>query len=212
MKIYKVLAAVFAVLALAAAVAGVTVSLRHIQSEPVLVEAPEEARQRAVALMDAVCAGDYEQIQLQLYGQPELGLDREPADAVGKLFWQALMESRSYTVVRDCYATDDGIAIDVVLVSLDMDSVTGNLQSRARSLMELRVKQAEDTTEIYREGGEYREDFVMAVLEDAAREALQEDAEVTQWELTLRFVYSGDRWWIRPDGELLAAISGDTIK
>ncbi len=212
MKIYKVLAAVFAVLALAAAVAGVTISLRHIQSEPVLVEAPEEARQRAVALMDAVCAGDYELIQLQLYGQPELGLDREPADAVGKLFWQALMESRSYTVVRDCYATDDGIAIDVVLVSLDMDSVTGNLQSRARSLMELRVKQAEDTTEIYREGGEYREDFVMAVLEDAAREALQEDAEVTQWELTLRFVYSGDRWWVRPDGELLAAISGGTIK
>lgn len=212
MKIYKILAAVFAVLALAAAAAGVTISLRHIQAEPVLVETPEEARQRAVALMDAVCTGDYEGIRLQLYGQPELGLDREPTDAVGKLFWQALMESRSYTIVRDCYATDDGIVMDVVLVSLDMDSITGNLRSRAQSLLEQRVKQAEDTTEIYREGGEYREDFVMAVLEDAAREALQEDAATTQWELTLQFVYDQGRWWIRPDGELLAAISGGTVK
>lgn len=212
MKIYKVLAVFFAVLALVAAAAGVTVSLRNIHAEPVLVEAPGEARQRAVALMDAVCAGDYDGIRVQLYGQPELGLDREPADAVGKLFWQALMESRSYTITRDCYATDDGIAMDVTLVSLDMDSVTGNLRDRAQSLLEQRVKQAEDTTEIYLEGGEYREDFVMAVLEDAAREALQEDAATTQWELTLRFVYDEGRWWIRPDGDVLDAISGDTIK
>ena len=212
MKIYKVLAVAFAVLALAAAAAGVTFSLRNINTEPILAETPEEARQRAVALMDAVCAGDYEGIRVQLYGQPELGLDREPADAVGKLFWQALMESRSYTIVRDCYATDNGIAMDVILESLDMDSITGNLRNRAQNLLQQRVNQAEDTSEIYREGGEYREEFVMAVLEDAAREALREDASNTRWELTLRFVYDEGRWWIRPDGEVLAAISGDTIK
>lgn len=212
MKTYKVLAALFAVLALIAAAAGVIISLGNINTEPVLAETPEEARQRAVALMDAVCAGDYEGIRAQLYGQPELGLDREPEDTVGKLFWQALMESRSYTIVRDCYATDDGIAMDVILESLDMDSVTGNLRNRAQSLLEQRVAQAEDSTEIYREGGEYREEFVMAVLEDAAQEALQEDAANTQWHLTLRFVYDEGRWWIRPDEEVLAAISGDTIK
>lgn len=212
MKIYKVLAAVFAVLALAAAAAGVILSLGNIDTEPVLAETPDELRQRAVALMDAVCAGDCEGIRAQFYGQPELGLDREPEDPVGKLFWQALMESRSYTILRDCYATDDGIAMDVVLVSLDMDSVTGNLRSRAQRLLEQRVQQATDTTEIYREGGEYREEFVMGVLEDAAREALEEDAANTQWYLTLRFVYDEGRWWIRPDGEVLAAISGGTVK
>lgn len=212
MKIYKILAAFFALLALAGAAAGVAISLKYRNAEPVLAEAPEEARSRAVALMDAVCAGDYEQISAQLYGQPELGLDREAADQVGKLFWQALMESRSYTIVRECYATDDGIAMDVVLVGLDMDSVTGNLRSRAQVLLEQRVSQAADTSEIYVDGGEYREDFVMAVLEDAARDALREDAAMTQWELTLRFVYDEGRWWIRPDGEVLDAISGDTIK
>ena len=35
---------------------------------------------------------------------------------------------------------------------------------------------------------------------------------MTQWELTLRFVYDEGRWWVRPDGDVLDAISGDTIK
>lgn len=212
MKIYKVLALVFAVLALCAAAAGVYLSLRYMNAEPVLVQAPEEARQRAVALMDAVCAGDYDNVSIQLYGQPELGLDREPGDTVGKLFWDALEDSRSYSVVRDCYATGDGIAMDVVLESMDMDSVTKNLRQRAQTLLEQRVAQAEDTSEIYAEGGEYREDFVMEVLEDAAREALEEDAVSIRWELTLYFIYDEGRWWIRPDGALLTAISGGTNK
>lgn len=212
MKICKVLALVFAVLALVTAAAGVFLSLRNMNAGPVLVQAPEEVRERAVALMDAVCIGDHEGVRAQLYGQPELGLDREPTDAVGRLFWQALMESRSYTVVRDLYVTNDGIAMDVVLVGLDMDSVTGNLRDRSQRLLELRVSQAKDAAEVYMDNGEYREGFVMAVLEEAAREALREDAAMTQWELTLRFVYDEGRWWIRPDGDVLDAISGDTIK
>lgn len=212
MKLCKVLALLFAVLALLSAAAGVFLSLRNMNAEPVLVQAPEEVRDRAVALMDAVCAGDYEGVRAQLYGQPELGLDRGPADAVGELFWQALTESRSYTVVRDIYVTHNGIAMDVVLEGLDMTSVTANLRERSQTLLESRVSQAKDAAEVYLDNGEYREEFVMAVLEEAARQALQEDAAMTRWELTLRFVYDEGRWWIRPDGDVLDAIAGDTIK
>lgn len=212
MKIYKILALIFAVLALCAAGTGVYLAMENIGAEPVLVHAPEEAKQRVVEMLDAFCRGDYDGVSVQLYGQPELGLDREPADAVGQLFWEALEDSRSYTVLRDCYATDDGIAMDVALESLDMSSVTGNLRSRAQVLLEQRVAQAEDISEIYQEGGEYREDFVMGVLEDAAAEALEQDAAAARWELTLHFIYDEGRWWIRPDEALLTAISGGTTK
>lgn len=213
MKIfYRVLALMFAVLALGAAACGVYLTLDNIGAEPVLVQAPEEARQRALALMDALCEGDYDSISDQLYGRPDLGLNRDPADAVGVLLWDALAESRTYSVLRDCYATDNGIAMDVVVEGLDLDSVLGGLRQRAQALLEQRVAQAENTDEIYAEGGEYREEFVMDVLKDATAEALEQEGKQVRWELTLRFVYDEGRWWIRPDEALLTAISGGTNK
>ena len=212
MKIYKILALVFALLALCAAGAGVYLALENIGAAPVLVRVPEAAARQALEMLDALCQGDYAGVSARLYGQPELGLDREPGDAVGKLFWDALESSRGYTVLRDCYATDDGIAMDVALESLDLNSITGSLRGRAQALLEQRVAQAEDTSEIYQEGGEYREDFVMGVLEDAARETLEQDGTAARWELTLHFIYEDGHWWIRPDEALLTAMSGGTTK
>ena len=212
MKIYRILALIFALLALCAAGGGVYLALENMDAAPVLVRAPEEAGQQATGMLDALCRGDYDGVSARLYGQPELGLDRDAGDAVGQLFWHALEDSRSYSVIRDCYATGDGIAMDVVLECLDLGSVTGNLRNRAQTLLEQRVAQAADTSEIYREGGEYREDFVMGVLEDAAREALEQDAATARWELTLYFIYEEGQWWIRPDEALLTAMSGGTTK
>lgn len=209
---YRVLALVFAVLALCAAGAGVYLTLNNIGSKPQLVQTPQEAQQRALTLLDALCEGDYAQVSSQLYGQPELGLDRDPADAVGVLLWEALTESRSYEILRDCYATDSGIAMDVAVEGLDLDRILNDLRQQAQTLLEQRVSQAEDTSEIYDEHGEYREDFVMEVLADAVAKVMAQDAENARWELTLRFVYDEGRWWIRPDEMLLAAISGGTNK
>lgn len=212
MKIYQILALIFAVLALSAAGAGVYLALENMDAGPVLVQAPQEASHQASDMLEALCNGDYDGVSARLYGQPELGLDREPEDTVGKMFWEALENSRSYTVLRDCYATDDGIAMDVALECLDMDSLTGTLRSRAQVLLEQRVAQAEDTSEIYQDGGDYREDFVMAVLEDAAREALEQDATTARWELTLYFIYKEGHWWIQPDEALLTALAGGATK
>lgn len=212
MKIYKILAAFFALLALGSAGAGVYLALENISAGPVLVQTPEEAGQQAEQMLEALCRGDYEGVSTRLYGQPKLGLDREPGDAVGKLFWEILEKSRSYTVLRDCYATDEGLAMDVVLESLDMDGITEDLRSRAQELLEQRVAQAEDADQIYREGGEYREDFVMDILNDAAQDVLGQNLATARWELTLQFIYEQGQWWVRPDDALLTAISSGTAK
>lgn len=212
MKISKIISAVFAGLAVCAAAAGIFLSLRYTNAEPVLVEEPAAARERVVALMDAVCAGDYSTAGSLLYGQPDLGMDREAGDTVGVLFWNALEESRSYTVTRECYATDTGLALDVELRSLDLGSVTKNLRSRSQALLERRVAAAEDTSEVYVDGGDYREDFVLAVLQDAAAEALAEDSRMVDYPLTLHLVYDDGQWWIQPDAALMNAISGGFLK
>jgi hypothetical protein len=103
------------------------------------------------------------------------------------------------------------VALNAGISALDLDSVTANLRDRARSSMEERIAQAEDTDDIYDENNEYREEFVMAALYDAAREALEQDARQITWELTLNLVYENGQWWIMPDQALLRAISGGIL-
>ncbi|MBP3305760.1 MAG: hypothetical protein J6L24_07310 [Oscillospiraceae bacterium] len=209
--IHRTLSYLFAILAALAAAAGIYFSISRIDAEPVLVKQPSSAQERVVTLMDAVCASDYKTVSAQLCGQPDLGLDREAADAVGVLLWDALEDSRSYTIVSDCYATNTGVAWDIQLTCLDLSSVTANLREHSQALLAQRVEEAEDISEIYDENNEYREEFVMDVLYDAAVEALAEDAEQTTYSFTLNLICANGVWWVMPDAPLLQAISGGIL-
>lgn len=186
-------------------------ALMNMNASPVLLKQPQAAMDQVNTMMDALCTGDYDTVSQCLYGKPNLGLDREAEDPVGALFWNALEESFSYEVHGQFHATDSGVAMNATISALDLDSVTANLRDRARVLMENRIAEAEDANEIYDENNEYREDFVMDALYDAAREALEQDVRYTSWELTLNLVYENNRWWIMPDQALLQAISGGIL-
>lgn len=190
---------------------GICLALLNMNASPVLVEQPEAARNQVNTMLEALCAGDYDTVSACLYGNPGLGMDREPEDEVGRMFWEALEESFSYEILGDFYATDSGVALDVKISAMDLSSVTENLRQRARTLLEERIAQAEDTSEIYDENNEYREDFVMGALHDAARAALEEDAREISWELTLNLIYENGQWWVMPDSGLLKALSGGIL-
>ena len=212
MKLSKVLLAfLFAVAAVLSAATGFYLSFANMDAKPVLVERPESAEQRVHMLMDAVCENDYATVSSLLYGTPELGMDRDAADAVGVLFWEALEDSRSCELTGECYATDQGLAWDAQLTCLDLNSVTVNLRQRAQTLLEQRVAEAENTSEVYDENNEYREEFVMEVLYDAAQEALKEDARTVTYSFTLNLVYANGQWWIMPESALMEAISGGIL-
>jgi hypothetical protein len=93
-----------------------------------------------------------------------------------------------------------------------MSSVTNNLQTRSKQLLEQRVNAAADTDEVYNNENEYREDFVMQVLYDAVVQALQEDAKTTTCEVTINMVYENGQWWIVPNSDLLSVISFGVLK
>lgn len=212
MKITKLFAFLFAVLGLCGAVAGIYLGFSNLDADPILVQQPESAREQVEDLMEAVCAGDYAAASALLYGNPDLGMERDAADRVGMLLWEAMESSRTYTLSDEFYATNTGVALDVQMSCLDMASVTVNLRERSQKLLEQRMQEAEDPSEVYDKNNEYREDFVMAVLYDAAREALEEDGKEVSYSFTLNLTYQNGQWWIMPEASLLEAISGGVLK
>ena len=103
------------------------------------------------------------------------------------------------------------IIVDSTVTCLDLNSVTGSLRERSQALLEERIANTTDLTEIYDENNDYREDVVMEVLYEAAREALAEDAVMVTVELTVNLKYQDGKWWVVADKALLDAISGGVL-
>ena len=212
MKVAKIIAALFGVAGVCAASLCVHLALSNRNASPVLLEQPESAREQVEVLMEAVSRNDYAAASRVIQGSPVFGADREPADAVSAMIWNAFVESVSYELVGELYATDSGVAQNIAVTTLDMGSVTANLKERSEKMLEERVGEAEDPDEVYDENNEYREDFVMQVLYDAAAEALEEDAKTVRYEVTINMIYENGDWWIVPDASLLSAITGGVLK
>lgn len=212
MKLSKVMGALFGAAGVCAAVLCVSLAFQKMDASPVLVEQPESAREQVAVLMEAVSNNDYAAASAVLQGNPVFGADREPADAVSGMIWDAFVESVSYELVGELYATDSGVAQNITITALDMNSVTVNLKERSETLLEQRVEEAEDPDEVYDENNEYREDFVMQVLYDAAEQALKEDAKLVTSEVAIYMTYENGQWWIVADSALLSAITGGVLK
>lgn len=211
MKIRYLFSVLFALLAAAVIAAALHISFTYRDTTPMLLEPPAEAESCMVSFLDAVCAGNYGDAEDYLYGTPSLGVDREPADTVSRMIWNAFVESLSWEMTGQFYATDDGLARDVCFTSLDIDSVTAPLRERSRALLEKWVEEAEDTSQIYDENNDYREELVMLALEEAAGESLAQDALSRKTVVTVNLVFRDDRWQIVSDAALLDAISGGIV-
>jgi hypothetical protein len=204
--IRKIFAALTVLLAFCVGGAGIWLAFSNVDAEPVLLEAPEAARNQAVGMMDAVCSADYAAAARVLYGQPDLGMDRLPEDVVARMFYEAYTQSLEYTVVRDCYATSGGVALDVRVTARNIDAMLPKLRQQAEALLAQRVQDAEDVSQIYDENGEYRQTLVEEVLHTAAATVLQQENSTRSIDLTLECVFENGQWWILPSDTLLDVI------
>lgn len=215
MKISKFFAAVFGLLGICVAAYTVNISFASIDSEPVLRTPPEAAHSRVVQMMDAFCEGDYQTAQSLLYGSTELGADREAADAVGAVIWEAFQDSMTYELVGECYATNSGLSQNIRITTMDIDSVTAYVEANAKTLLEETVQQridaSENLDEIYDEENQYRDEFVMEVLCEAARQGIENNSETVETEVTLNLVWADDQWWVVSNDQLLKAVSGGIV-
>jgi hypothetical protein len=211
MKTRNFISILFGCLFATAAALAVFCCVRFADARPILLAAPESARNRIVIFMDAFCGGNFEEAGQSILGVPELGLDKEPQGEVAELLWNAYLDSMSYELIGECCTTEKGIAQTVLFTGLSLDQVTADWNQRARELLEQRVAEAENTSDVYDEQNEYREDFIMAVLYDAASAALAENAALVSRELTVELQYQAGQWWVVADKELLDALFGGIL-
>lgn len=210
MKRIGIMTHIWGLLALALGAAVIAAALLCRDARPVLLCAPPEAREQVVQLMDAVCRGDFSGAEQLLYGAPDLGMDREPADPVGAMVWQTYVGSLDYQLLGEVYATDTGLAQDVKIIHIELDTATEHLGRRARELLEQAIARAEDVSELYDENNAFRQELVQQVLQQAAREALEADVRYTYDVVSLQLVCSDGSWQPLADGVFLRAISGGT--
>ena len=197
----SLLAAVFAGTALWAA-------LLFPGQTPMLLQPPAGAVSLAEELMEAVCGGDFETAETMLYGQPELGADRQPSDAAGAMIWNAYVNSLDYELMGELYATDAGLAQDVKIIFMELPTVTANLSARTHQLLNEAIAAAEDVSELYDEKNEYREDLVMDILHRAVAQALEEDVRYSYRVVQLQLVFRDGQWKAVADRHFLDAVSG----
>ena len=99
----------------------------------------------------------------------------------------------------------------MTVTTLDVASVTDVLRDRAQTMLQDRVAHTADADDVYDQNNEYREEFVMAVLYDAAKSALETDAKTVTYQITINLIYENGQWWIMPEEPLLEAITGGFI-
>ena len=145
-----------------------------------------------------------------MLGQPELGV-QAPQDAVGAMLWDAYVDSLSYELVGQCYATESGLAQKIRFSCLDLQSVTANLKQTATEMLEQRVEAAEDVSQIYDENLEYREDVVMEVMEQAVRAVLEQYGKNVSVELVVALENRDGQWKILADTAFVDAVFGDVL-
>ena len=207
----RVLSGLFAVLGLTAAALGIWLGLGSVDAAPVLLREPEAVPERVEQMLELVSAGDYNGAGKLMQGQPDFGADREAADEAGRILWDAFVSGFSYRLEGECYATDSGVAQDVVITRLEPDSVTAGLRDRIRSVLEKRLETAEDVSEVYDENNNFREEVVAEALLEALKEAIREDASYTGVTVTVTLVWRDGSWWIVPDEGLIRAITGGIV-
>lgn len=204
----RILPLIFGLLGVLTAAAAVTAAIRSLNAPPYLLEAPESASDCADNLMQCICQGDYLQAEQYLQGTPDLELNRSPEDPVGVLLWDAYTSSSSYTLIGGLYATETGLAQDVRFEALDLDAVMKSMDTLAKELFTAGIESAEDTSAVYDKEGNYREDFIQDTLLSAARQALADNSQMTETELTLQLTHQDGQWLVTADQALLRIICG----
>ena len=88
--------------------------------------------------------------------------------------------------------------------------VLDGMKQAVPALLEEQVAQAVSMDQVYDDAHEYREDFIRALLDQAAEDGLTQAAPVAR-PLTLRLVRDRGQWWVLPDQALLSAVSGGLL-
>ncbi len=209
MKLRKWASALFAVLGGVIMAATTGMCLLSLDAEPKVLRIPQGAEDCAQSLVQALEEGDYAAAESLIYGQPDLGIAEAPEDPLAALAWEAFEDSLSVSLQGACYAQGADFCQELTVTALDVTTVTASLRQRVNDLLQERMENAEELSELYDEQNQFRQDLVDQVMQEALQQALAEDAQTFTCQSVLGLIRRDGRWWAVPDQELLRALSGN---
>ena len=207
MKKHTLVGAIFALLG-----AGLAVFILVLcfQARTMPIQLPEGAaapEASAQELMEAIHRQDFDAAAQALYGQPEL-LAEAPSSELVNAFWQVFSGGITYEFTSGCYTTTQGIYRDVTIQGPDIPAIMPALERRYKALLNEREFAAPDKDLIWDENGDYRENFLIEVLTDAAKDVLSQDIPTASWNIILELVCRDGKWWVLPQEDLTQVLSG----
>ena len=185
------------------------VATLYFLQEPVcLWSVPDNAVSCVQNLMDGICQSDYESVSREIQGHPDLGLDKQPDDAIAALLWEAYQSTCSYQFEGDMYSTENGLAQDVRFEALDVNAVLARAGELWPERLTSELDSMSSTASVYDENGNLKEELIRRVLLSTMEQVLQQDAPMARTNLTLQLTYQDKQWLVKPDSLLLKIICG----
>lgn len=183
------------------------VTIYGLNSDPTVLMDTAVITNTAEQTLECVCSADYETLEQLLYGSPDLGPSPVNTGNAESLILFAYLDSIQYQMPAECYVTESGMAVDVVITCLDIPAVTAAMKEGSQALILQLAGEKDSEEEIYDADHNYKEAFVEEVLCTAAKEALAAP-QTTQQELTIELVQSNGRWLVVPTNTLLQLLTG----
>lgn len=208
MKIAKFFAGIFGAIGTILLVGSIGLCLFSLNAPTRMGQIPQGAVDCSAAVEEAIARKAYARLEECIYGQPELGLEGAPEDPMAAEVWELQENSLQFSWVGECYMDGTTLCRDAEVSYLEVASVTEDLPARAHALLTQRVEEATEMEQLYDESGEFREDLVQQVLQEALDQACAEDAKTITARTTVQLVHRDGQWWAVPDGALLTALSG----
>lgn len=208
MKIAKFFAVIFAVLGTVLMLSAAVVCFTALDASPKVTETPDGAIACADALIQALDEGDLEKAAQLMYGQPDLGAAGAPSDTAAAQLWEKFRQDLACVSAGKLYLQGSDFLRDIQVTVLDVTGITQAVQPRAKALLEKKVAQAENMEELYDAENHFRQDLIDQVMDQALKEAMEQDARYLTYDVTVKLVFRDEKWWAVPDAQLLEALSG----
>lgn len=203
----KVFSRVLTILGLALVLFSGALAFTAREFPVTLLSQPTDAEETVQTLVDALNQGDLSQASLVLYGQPALEETPDFDSPFLATVWARYLESLCCRAEGGCIASDSGLSQRIIMDALDIQGALPKVERRYAELLPLRA-QSEASETVYHDDGSYRENFVLSVLDEAAREVFSQDCDTLSRRVTLALVYREGRWWVLPQEGLMDILAG----
>ena len=204
MKIVKIL---FALLAVGLIVFSGFVCAYAMNTPTGLLTSVPAAGALTEQFMDTAQTGELSDLEPLLWGSPALSSGENADFPLTDLLWEAFRGSMTYEFDGPCHAGSEGLCRDVTVTALDIQTVTALVEAELPDALADRVAAA-DPSEVYAQGSDYREDFVLDTLEQVCRDVLTRPDCLSTRTVTLVLYPKDGTWWVLPTEDLLSVLTG----